>query len=155
MTITEREFWARVDCSGGETACWTWTGATRVGYGAVRWQGRVVGTHRLAWTLIHGPIDDGLHVLHHCDNPPCCNPAHLFLGTNRENIADRAAKGRPGRGGVSGERNARARLNPSAVEEIRQRYEAGGVLQRQLAAEFGVSKGAVKHVLARRTWRNV
>ena len=155
MSTTEQRFWTRVDRSGGGDSCWPWTGACRVGYGAVAWCGRVEGTHRVAWTLSHGPIPDGMHVLHRCDVRPCCNPSHLFLGTNADNISDRMAKGRRGGGGPPGERSGMARLTADRVREIRRRYAAGGISQRALAAEFGVSKGAVKHVLSGRTWRHV
>lgn len=80
-----------------DSGCIEWTGRTLPrGYGAVYVDGKQVLTHRLAWTLANGPIPDGLHVLHHCDNPPCCNVEHLFLGTNADNAADRDAKGRAG-----------------------------------------------------------
>ena len=79
--------------------CLEWTGATNpAGYGLMRANGKVVLTHRLAWALANGAIPDGLQVLHHCDNPPCCDAeTHLFLGTDADNRADMAAKGR-GRG---------------------------------------------------------
>ena len=66
------------------------------GYGHICVYGKVVGVHRLAWELAYGPISGGLHVLHHCDNPPCCEPTHLFLGTQADNNADRNMKGRNG-----------------------------------------------------------
>jgi HNH endonuclease len=83
--------------------CLEWTGGTNSkGYGYIRHEGKVVRTHRLAWTLANGPIPDGLHVLHHCDNPPCCETeptegypeGHLFLGTHVDNMTDMSAKGR-------------------------------------------------------------
>lgn len=91
----ERRFWQHVDQSGGLFACWPWTGATfHWGHGAVKVNGRPWGAHRIAWELTNGPVPVGLQINHHCDNPPCCNPSHLFLGTQMDNVRDMIAKGR-------------------------------------------------------------
>ena len=80
---------------GPQGKCWEWRGNRDVdGYGRFRWNYEMFGAHRVAWELAHGPVPAGMLVLHRCDNPPCCNPDHLWLGTNVENIADRHAKGR-------------------------------------------------------------
>ena len=73
---------------------WTGRGNGQYGYGSMSFRGRRVGVHRLAWMLRHGPVPDGLYVLHRCDTPPCLNPDHLFLGTKADNSADMVAKGR-------------------------------------------------------------
>ncbi len=90
----EERFRSRVDVKGPDD-CWEWTaGKIPGGYGAV-WDnsiGRHRHAHRLAWELANGPIPDGLWVLHRCDNPPCCNPAHLWLGTQHDNDMDRTHK---------------------------------------------------------------
>lgn len=89
------DFWARVDQSSGPTACWPWLGSrTTGGYGQVYMDKRVIKASRAAWVLARGPVRDGLHVLHYCDNPPCCNPNHLWLGTPADNAQDSVAKGR-------------------------------------------------------------
>ena len=99
QSIAER-FWTKVDRSGGPDACWPWMGhRTRQGYGQVKILGKSTPAHRVAWELTNGPIPLGDHfgttcACHRCDNPPCCNPAHLFLGTMADNVADRDAKGR-------------------------------------------------------------
>lgn len=95
----EERFWARADQSGGPDACWNWTGGLlSTGYGRV-----VVSTnghesnvraHRIAYELVKGPITGGLLVCHSCDNPRCVNPAHLWLGTHRDNGRDASIKGR-------------------------------------------------------------
>lgn len=94
----ERRFWSQVDRSAGPDGCWPWISKARHvwGYGCISVNGQMIGAHRVAWELAHGPIPDGLWVLHHCDNPPCCNPGprHLFLGTTQDNSKDRVEKGR-------------------------------------------------------------
>lgn len=91
---TPESFWANVDKSRGPDACWPWTkGKARHGYGKATYQGRTVTAHRLAWELVNGPIPEGKYICHSCDNPPCCNPAHLWLGTAMDNQADAKAKG--------------------------------------------------------------
>jgi len=99
----EVRFWARVD-RGGPDDCWPWTATMLAsGYGWVH--APEVGeerAHRVAWVLTIGPIPEGQVACHRCDNPPCCNPGHLFLGTQAANVADRDEKGRgrgPGRMG--------------------------------------------------------
>ena len=94
MEVEER-FWSRVDVRGGDD-CWEWRGSrASKDYGQIRVQGTTMGSHRLAWELWNAePIPDGLWVLHKCDNPPCCNPEHLWVGTGLDNVRDRDAKGR-------------------------------------------------------------
>lgn len=88
-------FWRHVDQSGGPDACWPWTGALgRTGYGRFQFGGRVITASRAALTLAKGPLARDVHACHRCDNPPCCNPAHLFAGTALENTLDSISKGR-------------------------------------------------------------
>jgi len=150
MTLHDR-FWSKVDKSGD---CWIWTGARDgKGYGMFWFRGRAHRAHRVAWALSHGELTNGLQALHHCDNPPCVRPSHLFAGTNDDNMADKHAKGREarlvgtlngayGKSWNHGNRHA-ARLTIEQTNEIRERYAAGGVLQRELAAEFGVTTNHV------------
>jgi len=144
---TPEHFWRRLDKSG---ECWVWTGGrmNEDGYGGLKFGGRKWGAHQLAYTLAYGPIPDNLCVLHHCDNPPCCRPDHLFLGDRKANNEDKAEKERAPRG----EQNAQARLNRSAVECIRQRYAAGGCTLDDLAREYGVSGVTIHKIIHRERW---
>ncbi len=91
-SLAER-FWRKVQKTPG---CWNWTGVKNGRYGQIRVprQKRKMYAHRLSWMLTYGPIPKELLVLHHCDNPKCVNPAHLFLGTDRDNHLDCLRKGR-------------------------------------------------------------
>jgi hypothetical protein len=95
LTIEEQRInrvlhWIKV-----EDGCWEWQGYRHPnGYGRVSWLGKVQWAHRVVWQLCFGDIPDDLWVLHHCDNPPCCNPEHLFLGTPKDNTQDSIRKGR-------------------------------------------------------------
>jgi len=87
-------FWSKV-AKAGAGDCWPWSASTvRGGYGKFSIESRYVQAHRLSWVLAHGQISGALLVLHRCDNPPCVNPSHLFLGTHLDNVIDMYAKGR-------------------------------------------------------------
>ena len=136
-------FWEKVSVGPAEE-CWEWTGSTSdTGYGNISTglaKPRMRSAHRVAWELRNGPIRDGLWVLHRCDNRPCVNPAHLFLGTDTDNNRDMARKGRVDH-----------QLTPQQVREIR-RLWPGSLTMAELGHEFGVSKSAVWSVIHGRTW---
>lgn len=149
-------FWPKV-AKGGPDDCWEWTAARDpLGYGFFRMEPDepMCRAHRAAWTLTHGAISDGLIACHHCDNPPCCNPSHLFLGTNSDNAADRVAKGRSSRKVTHfGETSPKAKLTAAEVGEIRRRYAVGGVVQRELGEEFGVSQTQIGRIVRGVRWK--
>lgn len=122
------------------SGCLEWTGAkANYGYGRIGDGSSYVRTHRLAWELEYGPIPPGINVLHHCDNPPCCEPTHLFLGTQADNARDMMAKGR-GRGQIpKGVEHPSARLSDIEVATLR-RMAAGVGNYAELGRMFGVSK---------------
>lgn len=125
------------------TGCYLWLGtlSKRTGYGQLWWDGRAQSAHRLAWSDRHGPIDEGLDVCHRCDNRACVNPDHLFLGTNDENMADMAAKGRA----ASGLRNVNGKLTPDQIAAIRVAPKGYGT-GRRLAKLYGVSNSTISAV---------
>lgn len=142
-------FWPRVDRSGD---CWPWTGPCNLtGHGRTHIGKKHHAAHRLAWELTHGPIPAGLVVRHTCDNPPCCNPAHLLLGTVKDNSRDMSERGRS----VRGERNHRTKLTAEQVQAIRARYATGEVSYGRLAREYGLSKAGVYNIVQRQVWAHV
>ena len=154
----EVRFWSHVNKSG---ECWLWTtGKSEHRYGLFQINGRKHRAHRLSWVLANGPIPDGLLVCHNCpggDNPACVNPAHLFLGTVRDNFEDAVAKGIVVRvpeifAPKIGASNRATKLTEADVIEIRASYVPGVVGYGQLAQRFGVGPTTIRHILERTTW---
>lgn len=153
MNNIEERFWQKVKIAGADE-CWEWTAyLDSGGYGQFRLNGRLECAHRVAWMLAYGPIQDGMCVLHKCDNRWCVNHAHLWEDTQAENVRDMVRKGR--RADNSGEMNGIAKLTEPEVRMIREKYAAGGMSQRALAKEFGVSHRLVCLIVRREIWKNV
>ena len=149
--IQINRFWTHVDCSGGPEACWLWTGnISENGYGIVSVKGKEYKAHRVSYFIEHGRIDNDRLVLHRCDVRACVNPAHLFLGTPRDNSQDAVRKGRNTK--LYGEQNGKAKLTRAAVLAIRRLCRRGGVYQKTVAKQFGVSEATVSYVVNGGRW---
>ncbi len=175
-------FWSKVDRSAGPDGCWPWTGrCDRKGYGRFQLARRDHRTQRVA-LAIDGRDPGPLYGCHHCDSPSCCNPAHLYAGTQFDNMRDCVSRGRhvAPRGEANGARtkpwrlargddngarrhpealargeaNGNSRLTAVKVCAIRERA-AAGCAQRDLAQEFGVGYSTVQDVVARRSWKSI
>jgi len=164
---TEERFWSKVDRRGADE-CWPWlSGRLKAGYGSFRLGETKVGAHAYAWrTTYHGPIHPDRAIFRHsCDTPPCCNPAHVYPGTQAENRADCVAKGRHARGDSSGarvrperrprgERHTSAKLTDSLIVSIRTAL-AGGEFQTRIARRLGVTQATISAIKRRRIWKHV
>lgn len=136
----ERRFWSKVGIRGPDD-CWPWLlYCSRDGYGRFSANGKTLEAHRVAWEFSCGPIPEGICVCHHCDNPPCCNPDHLFLGTRADNNEDRDEKGRSSGGALYGKDHPQCKLSDEDVRTIR-KLHSEGVVQKELAHRYGVSRG--------------
>lgn len=142
-----KRFWAQVDKSGGEQACWPWLGVQVKGYGKFHTHGKNYRAHRFSYERHVGPVPQGMCVCHRCDNPRCVNPAHLFLGSPVENTKDRNDKSRQARG----ERIGLARLTEERVRLLRERV-ANGETYAAIARDYGVGPDAIGHAARRETW---
>lgn len=151
LSLKDR-FWSKVDIRA-KKECWDWKGCLHsAGYGQIsagtngrHW--RKEFSHRVAWLLANGRLPSKKHVLHRCDNRVCCNPSHLFLGTNLDNIKDKMQKGRQCRG----EKINVAKLTVAKVVSIRK----SRLSAERLAEKHGVSAWTIRDVIDRNTWRHV
>ena len=134
-------FWNKVNKTD---SCWEWMSSiNNKGYGTFWYQGRPVYAHRLAYELTVDKIPNNLCACHHCDNPKCVNPDHLFLGTHKDNIQDASNKGRL--------RNRYSKLSEFDILEIRNLL-ASGVSQRMVAKQYSVGVMTINHIVHKRTW---
>ncbi len=149
---TKKRFWDKVDRSGH---CWNWTaGKAGKGYGSFWLEGKNVRAHRFVYSLLYGNIPDGLFICHHCDNPLCVKPSHLFLGTNSDNIRDSVAKGGCRTPRNIGEKNANSKLCENDVREIR-RLCSLGVRQNLLAKMWEISNAHISCIVHRKWWSHI
>jgi hypothetical protein len=148
---TIARFWAKVDKRGPDE-CWEWQAGRSVdGYGKLRVHGLDARAHRIAVLVTSGPFNPSLVVRHRCDNPPCCNPSHLELGTHMDNVRDCVSRGRnrPPRGSA----NAHSRLSEEIVLYIR--INPDRLSNSALASRFGVVPSAISTILSGRTWKHI
>jgi hypothetical protein len=135
-----------------EDDCWDWVGATYAfGYGTIGTSKGNDGAHRVSYRLFVGPIEEGLCVLHKCDNPKCTNPRHLFLGSKKDNAVDRSAKGRGANPSKPGEAHPLAKLNEAQALGIKSSVETCAIL----AARFGLSEGSVGRIKRGERWKHL
>ena len=142
----EERFWEKVSVTAD---CWEWTAKkTPKGYGRIWYNGKNIRAHCMSWILLYGGYDrQKLCVLHHCDNPSCVRPEHLFLGTHADNIRDRDAKDRTARGEQGGNR----KLTEAQVIAIR---SSDGSLS-DIAVRFNIDRTQVWHIKTRQQWKHI
>lgn len=150
-TIDEK-FWSHVAVAGPDE-CWLWTASkSRLGYGRAYYEDKHTEAHRVSWAIHFGSIPTSINVCHKCDNPACINPAHLFLGTDKENMADKYKKGRANH--PKGEAVASSVLTEDAVRLIRH-LATTGEPRWSLSLQFGVSAVTIGNIINRKTWKHV
>jgi len=145
-----KKFWSKVDRSSSPDDCWLWTGALSP-YGNFYYDKKRIYAHRFSFTITYGDIPNGVLICHKCDNPACCNPRHLFLGSSQDNNQDCLAKGRHKCARMPGSKNAAAKLSEQQVLEIR------GLKMRHkdIALLYGVSKATIDDIRGRVTWKHI
>lgn len=151
-----KRFWDRVDKTD---ECWNWTGfrvpsryGQNNGYGLLRFAGHKHLAHRLAYLFTYGTVPEGLQVCHRCDNPACCNPDHLFLGTQKDNLQDASKKKRLSAPRNHGESCGTSKLKEADVMMIRERYATGSITQKELGEEYGVGQDTISTIINHKTW---
>lgn len=151
MVSEEDRFWWYAVKKDG---CWEWTGETNPrGYGRLKVDGyRRVQAHRFSYEIHKGAIPEGMLVLHKCDNPPCTNPDHLFLGTTQDNTDDMIRKGR--KIVIRGNNLPQAKINDESVRDIRSRCSKGES-QKSVALHYGLSQSSVSLIVNRINWSHI
>jgi hypothetical protein len=148
MANSETDFWRLVDSSDG-LGCWPWTRPCSP-YGRFRLNGKYISAHRIALLGADRAVTEKLLVCHRCDNPKCCRPSHLFLGTYQDNRSDAVAKGRH----AYGERSGVTNLQTSTVAEIKSALRAGSRIS-DISRRFNIPDATIDNIKAGRAWAHV
>jgi hypothetical protein len=149
-----KRFWEKVENVGGD-GCWIWTAFRNLGgYGKFASKTNTFA-HRLSWIIANGPIPTGMIVCHRCDNPACVNPAHLFLGSHADNVADKMRKGRGRWKGNPGSDNGWSVLTEQDVLQIRRLFDGKRGSQAALARQFGVSRQQIWRIVRNFEWTHL
>jgi len=147
--------WGKIN-KKSSSECWEWAGGLRDGYGRIKINYKNYNAHRLVYELTYGLIPKGMCVLHKCDNRKCCNPEHLFLGTNNDNVKDKVSKNRQSHISINnGELCGTHKLITEQVVQIRLLYTTKKYSQRMLAKIYNVSQTTIWEILNNYTWKTV
>jgi len=147
-------FWEKVEIKS-KKCCWEWNAnKDGCGYGRFAFRKKLLSAHRFAYILTHGEILNNKHVLHKCDNPCCCNPDHLFLGTHQDNMKDRNSKRRSKGGSLKGENNPRSRFTKKDIIAMRT-MAVNGSKQKKIAKQFNTTQPVISGIINKKYWRHV
>ncbi len=150
----KKRFWDKVKTQGNDQ-CWPWTASTDLsGYGRFGFREILLSAHRVAWEITYGDIPFKKHVLHHCDNPRCCNPEHLFIGTHQDNMADRDKKGRGKTCVLKGEKNPNSRFKEVDIIEMRGMVKQG-YKQGDVAKKFNTAQSVISNIINYKNWKHI
>ena len=146
--------WQKIAIAGTDD-CWLWTAyRDRRGYGKIGNNGSSYLAHRIVFRLVNGDFPEHLKVCHRCDNPSCCNPNHLFLATQYDNVQDRHLKGHDAHFGLKGTAHPLAKLSEEQVREIR-KFHKLGVSESKLAIQFSISQSHVSRIIQQKEWQHI
>lgn len=157
-------FWKKVN-KGTDNECWVWNARkNHDGYGEFWYNNHTVKAHRMSWLLHNGLIPDDKCILHRCDNPPCVNPKHLWIGSLKDNTRDMISKSRQNfvgdfrhlpRNDYHGEDRSNAKLNDEKVMLMRRLHKKSGLSTRKLAKMFSIGKSVAWSVIAQSRWKHI
>lgn len=149
----ETRLWEKVEKT---STCWLWRASKNSkGYGLISVNGVLIVVSRVVYMMHYGNIPKGLFVCHTCDVRSCVRPDHLFLGSAKDNTQDMLNKGRGRNGGEKGENHPSAKLTLNQLLDAKARYDLGGVTQKQLAEELGVTKSCLANAFSGYTWKGM
>ena len=135
--------------------CWLWLGKTNAqGYGKIKIHGKYFSVHRVLYEVYKQVIFSGMNICHVCDIPSCCNPEHLFQGTQADNMKDMDRKGRRSPYSPAGESNPKAKLTRTAVKYIKTLNKTNMFTHKEIAANFGVTRSTISRICRGDGWKN-